>query len=85
MSYKTLEVELENGRVQPCGPEALPPKARALLTFVDSGAPSAALTCDELAGRWADLEKLPLAEANALADDIEGARSALPPLRPAWD
>jgi len=34
MSYKTLEVELENGRVHPSGSEALPTKARALLTIL---------------------------------------------------
>ena len=34
MSYKTLEVELENGRVHPSGAEILPPKAHALLTIL---------------------------------------------------
>ncbi len=34
MSYKTLEVELENGRVRPLGAEALPAKAHALLTIL---------------------------------------------------
>ena len=34
MSYKTLEVELENGRVHPSGAETLPPKAHALLTIL---------------------------------------------------
>ena len=34
MSYKTLEVELENGRVHPSGSEALPIKAHALLTIL---------------------------------------------------
>ena len=34
MSYKTLEVELENGRVRPSGSETLPAKARALLTIL---------------------------------------------------
>ena len=34
MSYQTLEVELENGRVRPNGPESLPPKAHALLTIL---------------------------------------------------
>ena len=84
MSYTTLEVELENGRVHPRGPEALPARARALLTLLDSSAPSAALTCGELAERWTALEKLPLGEANAFADDLERARANLPPLRPAW-
>ncbi len=36
MSYKTLEVELENGRVHSSGTEALPKKARALLTILDT-------------------------------------------------
>ena len=34
MSYKTLEVELENGRVHSSGAETLPTKARALLTIL---------------------------------------------------
>ena len=34
MSYKTLKVELENGRVHPSGSETLPPKAHALLTIL---------------------------------------------------
>jgi len=34
MSYKTLEVELENGRVRPAGSEELPAKAQALLTIL---------------------------------------------------
>ena len=34
MSYKTLEVELENGRVHPSGAETLPAKAHALLTIL---------------------------------------------------
>ena len=35
MSYQTMEVELENGRVQPCGAEALPARARAWLTILE--------------------------------------------------
>ncbi len=35
MSYRTLEVELENGRVQPLSAETLPEKAHALLTILD--------------------------------------------------
>jgi hypothetical protein len=34
MSYQTVEVELENGRVHPSGSEALPAKAHALLTIL---------------------------------------------------
>jgi hypothetical protein len=36
MSYKTLEVELENGRVHPSGAEKLPANARALLTILSA-------------------------------------------------
>ncbi len=84
MSYKTLEVELENGRVHPCGAETLPVNGHALLTLLDSGAPPSR-TCGELAERWSALEKLPLNEASAFADDIEQARAILPPLKSAWD
>ena len=34
MSYKTVEVELDNGRVRAAGTETLPDKARALLTIL---------------------------------------------------
>ena len=40
MSYKTLEVELENGRVRPSGPETLPAKAHALLTILGPAGPA---------------------------------------------
>jgi len=85
MSYKTLEVELENGRVHPLGAESLPLSGRALLTLLDSGAPSWANTCGELAERWSGLKTLSLDEANAFADDLEQARASLPPLKSAWD
>jgi hypothetical protein len=85
MSFRTLEVELENGRVHPAGAETLPTKARALLTLLDSNIPSPAQNCGELAKRWNGLEKLPANEANDFADDIEQARANLPPLRSAWD
>jgi hypothetical protein len=38
MSYKTLEVELDHGRVLPSGTETLPAKARALLTILTDNA-----------------------------------------------
>jgi len=78
-------VELENGRVHPRGAETLPPNGHALLTLLDSGAPSPARTCGELAESWGRLEKLPLDEANAFADDIEQSRASLPPLKSSWD
>jgi hypothetical protein len=34
MSYKTVEVELENGHARPSGSETLPEKAHALLTIL---------------------------------------------------
>ena len=40
MSYRTLEVELENGRVHPAGSETLPAKAHALLTILTPASPS---------------------------------------------
>lgn len=44
MSYQTVEVELENGRVRPSGPEALPAKAHALLTILSPLTPEPAET-----------------------------------------
>lgn len=49
MSYKSVEVELENGRVHSAGAETLPDKARALLTIlppqaVKSEAPAKSLS-----------------------------------------
>jgi hypothetical protein len=99
MSYKTLEVELENGRVHPSGAEPLPDHAHALLTILTLGSPAAvapadsplverpsvALTCAELADRWESLSKLPPEEAAAFADDLEKARVNIPPLRSSWD
>lgn len=41
MSCQTLEVELDGGRIRPCGPETLPEKARALLTILTSAPPQA--------------------------------------------
>ncbi len=35
MSYRTMEVELNHGQVRPSPGEALPPKARALLTILN--------------------------------------------------
>lgn len=52
MSYQTLEVELEDGRVCPCAAETLPPKARALLTI---RSPSVAEPAEENGPSLADL------------------------------
>ena len=37
MSYQTLEVELEGGRVRPRGAEVLSERAQALLTILNAG------------------------------------------------
>jgi len=56
MSYKTVEVELENGHVRPSGPETLPPRAHALLTILSSEKPEKTATANgTLADRVADL------------------------------
>ena len=44
MSYKTVEVDLDDGRVQARGRDTLPPKAHALLTILDPNGASAAPT-----------------------------------------
>lgn len=38
MTYQTLEVELDNGRISPVAAEQLPAKARALLTILTPAA-----------------------------------------------
>jgi hypothetical protein len=54
MSYKTVEVELENGKVRPSGSETLPEKAHALLTILDSKT-TTALTDESVGALTADL------------------------------
>jgi hypothetical protein len=39
VSYKTVEVELDQGRVRPSGSETLPDKARALLVILNPVSP----------------------------------------------
>jgi len=85
MAYTTMEVELENGRVRPCGSESLPLKAHALLTFLNVGGSGPALTCRELAVRWGCVEKLSKDEAEAFAKDIEESRSKLGTPNSPWD
>ncbi len=51
MSYKTVEVDLENGRVLPRGNTTLPAKAHALLTILEpNGDPPGAATAPAGAG-----------------------------------
>jgi hypothetical protein len=85
MTYNTVEVELEDGRVRTCGSEALPTKARALMTFLDSGSVAPARTGKELAERLSAIQKLSPEEGNAFADDIEQSRAELPAPRDRWE
>ena len=56
MSYKTVEVELEDGRVRPSGSETLPPKAHALLTILTAThTPNPEMENGSLADHVADL------------------------------
>ena len=56
MSYKTVEVELENGCVRPSGLETLPEKAHALLTILTaSPLPKSVVPSGPLARRVGDL------------------------------
>lgn len=56
MSYKTVEVELENGRVRPSGSDTLPDKAHALLTILAAAPKSDSEQANgSLADRIADL------------------------------
>ena len=51
MSYRTMEVELENGRVHPSGTEILPAKAHALLTILTAAQPAPSAANGSLADR----------------------------------
>jgi hypothetical protein len=84
MSYRTLEVELENGHIRTAGTEELPSRARALLTVLEEP-PGITRTCLSLAEWWSKRDRLPPDEATALADDIEKARQDLPVPKSAWD
>lgn len=84
MSYKTVEVELDHGRIYPCGAEALPANGHALLTLLDSGLPPAR-NCGELARRWEEMDELTPEEAESFANDIEQSRDSLPSPKSLWD
>ena len=77
MSYKTLEVELEDGRVRPSGPESLPAKANALLTILEPVASTQAETAQaslaELGAEFAGIgrgEYCDLSTNKAHLDDL---------------
>jgi hypothetical protein len=56
VSYKTVEVELVNGRVRPSGSETLPDKAHVLLTILAATpASNPSVSNESLADRVADL------------------------------
>jgi hypothetical protein len=56
MSYQTLEVELEDGRVQVAGAEKLPAKATALLTILSAVPAAAAKPARSLAEAMRELD-----------------------------
>jgi len=68
MSYKTLEVELENGRVHPSGAGVLPSKAHALLTILTPDGIAEAVK-GSLADRVAGLAALGRGEYPDLSTD----------------
>jgi hypothetical protein len=85
VSYRTLEVVIEDGRIISSDPEALPAKAHGLLTLLDERTATPAKTCAELAEWWSKRERLPVDEAEAFANDVEEARAKLQPLKSPWD
>jgi hypothetical protein len=44
-----------------------------------------AQNCRELAERWSRLDKLPIEEGQAFAEDLESSRATLPTLKPEWE
>jgi antitoxin (DNA-binding transcriptional repressor) of toxin-antitoxin stability system len=66
-----------------CEPAVLTREGRPVVII--SPYPRVARTCAELAGRWQLLERLPVDEADAFANDLELGRANLPPVHPAWD
>ena len=85
MSYRTVEVELENGVVRPAGAETLPASGHGLLMLFPVGAASPARSCTELAKWWGTRTRLSEAEAKSFADDVEGARFELGSVKSKWD
>ena len=55
MSYRTVQVELENGQVRATGEESLPARAHALLTILDSPTIEQETKGESLAARVEDL------------------------------
>jgi hypothetical protein len=85
MSFRTVEVELENGVVRPAGAEILPATGHGLLMLFPTGAGSPARSCAELAKWWETRSRLTQAESRELADEIEKGRTELGPLKSKWD
>lgn len=54
MSLVTLEVEIDHGRVIPCGLEPLPEKGKGLLTLLpELAGPPLRASVSEFIGKWA--------------------------------
>ena len=85
MSYKTVEVDLDNGVVRPSGSEVLPVRGHGLLMLFPTGASGPVRSCGELSKWWVTRSRMTEAEAKSLADDIEKGRSEVGSLKSAWD
>jgi len=67
MSYKTVEVQLENGRVRAAGAETLPDKAHALLTILSPQAAKSEAPAKSLGKAMQDLEVMGRGEFSDLS------------------
>jgi len=69
VSYKTVEVELEHGRVHAAGAETLPDKARALLTILSPEAAKSEASAKSLGQAMRELEVMGRGEFTDLSTD----------------
>ena len=77
MSYLTLEVEIENGRIVPAEPDRLPRKGKGLLTVLESAPEGADIEKMTPLEAFRALQKslnLDEAKARAWMDQIREAR-----------
>ena len=87
MSFRTLEVQIEHGRVIPQAEDVLPEHGSALLTLLEASESEnrPVRSAAELVARWDSLGWLSEEEGNAFADDVESARDILPSISSPWD
>jgi hypothetical protein len=67
MSYKTVQVELEHGKVHPSGAETLPDKAHALLTILSPQPVKSEVPAKSLGKAMRDLEIMGRGELSDLS------------------